>query len=99
MGAPSPQNTDDKRITPAFRAQAGKGRPKGAKNKTTIAVKEAVLAALDKAGGVEYLARQADANPAAFLTLVGKVIPLQVAGDPDNPLKTVTEVRIVGVEP
>lgn len=80
---PEPKNTVDKRtidkrITPEFVAQAGKGRPKGIPNKMTMQVKEMILAALDKAGGVDYLVEQANTSPAAFLTLVGKVLPLQV---------------------
>ena len=71
------------------------GRPKGAKNKVSAAVKDMVIQALNNKGGVEYLERQAEANPTAFLTLIGKVIPLQVAGDPDAPL--VTQVQLVGV--
>ena len=58
--------------------RADMGRPKGSLNKTTVAVKEAVLAALDQAGGVDYLVSQSRDNPTAFLTLVGKVLPLQV---------------------
>jgi hypothetical protein len=69
------------------------GRPKGSVNKTTAAVKDMVLQALNNKGGVEYLERQAEANPTAFLTLVGKVIPLQVSGDPDAPLITAIELR------
>lgn len=57
---------------------AGKGRVKGVPNKVTKAVKEMVLAALDKAGGEDYLLEQAGKNPTAFLTLVGKVLPLDV---------------------
>lgn len=62
------------------------GRQKGTPNKVTAALKDMILGALDDAGGRKYLARQADDNPAAFMTLVGKVLPLQVAGDPDNPI-------------
>lgn len=64
--------------TPKNRGNAGKGRPKGARNKTTTAVKEMILAALDEAGGVDYLVTQASKNPSAFLTLLGKVLPMQV---------------------
>lgn len=80
---------------------AGKGRPKtggrkkGTTNKLTADVKAMVLAALDQAGGVAYLLTQAQSNPNAFLTLVGKVLPMQVTGDPDNPLHTVTRIELV----
>lgn len=68
----------------AFKAQQGKGRPKGVPNKSTKAIKDMVLAALDKAGGIAYLVDQAEKNPQAFMTLVGKVIPLQVNGAGDE---------------
>jgi len=54
----------------------GPGRPKGIPNKTTRAVKEMLLEALEKAGGVKYLVKQAAENPAAFMSLLGKTIPL-----------------------
>lgn len=54
------------------------GRPKGSLNKTTGLLKDMILQALDGAGGAEYLQKQATENPAAFMTLVGKVLPLQV---------------------
>lgn len=56
------------------------GKPKGATNHMTRELKDMILGALDQAGGMEYLARQADEKPAAFLALVGKVLPLQVNG-------------------
>ena len=62
------------------------GRPKGIPNKVTGALKEMILTALDQAGGVEYLKVQAVSNPNAFMALVGRVLPLQVSGDPDQPL-------------
>lgn len=65
------------------RGNAGKGRPKGSPNKLTADVKAMILAALDKAGGIEYLVKQSEENPTAFLTLVGKVLPLSIGGDPN----------------
>lgn len=61
----------------------GKGRPKGVPNKATAAIKDMIIAALDQAhpeGGVAYLVSQAGENPTAFMGLVGKVLPLQIAG-------------------
>ena len=80
-GAGNPQKGVDKRITPGFLAQAGKGRPKGVPNKATTAIKDMIVQALDNAGGVKYLTLQATANPVAFMGLVGKVIPLQTSND------------------
>lgn len=63
---------------------AGKGRPRGVPNKNTAALKEMILAALNNKGGVEYLEKQADEQPVAFMTLIGKVLPMQVTGGGDN---------------
>jgi len=65
---------------------AGKGRPKGARNRMSRALKDMILQALDDAGGERYLSEQAIKNPAAFLTLVGKVLPLQMTGEDDGPV-------------
>ena len=73
------------------------GRKKGTPNKQTAAVKDMVLSALGNVGGITYLERPAEQNPQAFMTLVGKVIPLQVGGDPENPMKTVHEIIVRGV--
>lgn len=58
----------------------GVGRAKGTPNKTTAQIKEMVVQALHEAGGVDYLVQQAKKNPKAFLALLGRVLPLQVAG-------------------
>lgn len=56
------------------------GRQKGTTNKSTAELKDMILQALDGAGGVGYLQEQANKSPSAFLTLIGKVLPLQVTG-------------------
>jgi hypothetical protein len=71
----------------------GPGRPKGVPNKVTADVKAMVLQALSEAGGAAYLLEQSEKNPTAFMTLVGKVLPLTVAGDPDAPLTFQEVVR------
>lgn len=73
------------------------GRRKGATNKLSGDVKAMVLAALDQAGGASYLVEQSKNNPAAFMTLVGKVLPMTIAGDPRNPL--VSEITVTLVKP
>lgn len=66
---------------------AGRGRPKGATNKMPRALKDMILGALNDAGGQQYLAEQAGKNPVAFMALLGKILPLQIAGDPAQPLQ------------
>lgn len=82
----------------------GPGRPKGSQNKTTAILKDAILQAAEAAGNkvgsegmVSYLTDQADKNPAAFMTLLGKVLPMQVTGDADNPLAVAHVVTLRGV--
>lgn len=57
---------------------AGRGRPKGARNKIKQELREMVLAALDGAGGRVYLQQQATENPGAFMSLLGKCLPKDV---------------------
>ncbi|ASQ10216.1 hypothetical protein CDO22_08595 [Sinorhizobium meliloti] len=77
------------------------GRKKGTPNKTTKLLKEAILKAAENAGDgdmVEYLTVQARTNPGPFMALLGKVLPMQIAGDPENPLQTVTRIELVAPE-
>lgn len=56
------------------------GRKAGTPNKLSAELKDMILKALDGAGGILYLESTAQSHPAAFLSLVGKVLPLQVTG-------------------
>jgi hypothetical protein len=75
---------------------------KGTPNKISGALKEAILEAAEQAGGergtVGYLVVQAHANPAAFRSLLGKVLPMTIAGteqDGKVGARLVVEERIV----
>ena len=90
----------EKRTPPA----AGKGRPKGSRNKTTKLLKDAILKAADdvgedtsgKDGLVGYCRFLAKAEPKAFATLMGKVLPTQLTGEGVGPVQIKTiERRIV----
>lgn len=86
---------EKKRIPPA----AGKGRAKGIPNKNTTALKDMILQALDGAGGVEYLQERAQdpKTAAAFLGLVGKVLPMAVTGPDGGAIQTVTRIELVAM--
>lgn len=53
----------------------GAGRKAGVPNRLTGELKNLILGALEDAGGQKYLTKQAEKNPGAFLTLLGKVVP------------------------
>ena len=64
--------------------RAGMGRPKGSLNKTTSILRDAILRGAQNAGGgdlVAYLTKQAEDHPGSYLTLLGKVLPLNVQGE------------------
>ena len=79
--------------------KSGPGRPKGAQNKTTRAVKDAIAYAAEGLGGADRLidwAKEDPANEKAFWTQIyPKLIPVTLSGDEDNPLKLITKIELV----
>src|SRR5262249_51980014 len=73
----------------------GPGRPKGSQNKTTLQLKEAVLSALAKLGGDDYLVALGRENSSAFASLLGKVLPTQLATDAETNGGAGVELRFV----
>jgi hypothetical protein len=63
----------------------GSGRKKGSTNKLTSDVRQAIMEAFSILGGVEYLTKIATTDPKAFCALLGKLIPVKVAGDSEDP--------------
>lgn len=60
--------------------QKGKGRPKGAQNKTSVAAKEALQMAFDGIGGVPALTKWAmkEKNQTEFYKIYTKLLPLEM---------------------
>lgn len=72
------------------------GSRRGVPNKTTALLKDAILRAAEKAGNkiggeglVSYLELQASENPGPFMSLLGKVLPMQVTGEDGGALTVV----------
>jgi hypothetical protein len=72
---------------------AGKGRPKGALNKTTRSAKDAIAAAAEALGGADRLTawvKEDPANERVFWgTIYPKLLPLQLAGDGGGPVRLI----------
>ena len=84
----------------------GAGRKKGSVNKVNKMLKDAIIEATEAAGlsyepdaesgMVAYLKRQAIDHPGPFLGLIGKVMPVQLAGaDDENGEPTAIQINIV----
>lgn len=56
-------------------------RPPGSPNKISSKIKEALEQSFDDVGGVKYLNRMAEAEPKAYLGLLGKIIPKEIKGE------------------
>lgn len=86
---------------------AGKGRKPGTLNKTTTALKDAILLAAEtvgedgkgKAGLTGYLKQLAQREPKAFSALLGRVLPLQVQGAGPNGEHTFGKIIVEVVDP
>lgn len=79
---------------PFKKGQSGNpaGKPPGP-NKATRALKDIILNSLDQAGNEKYLLWLSKENPAAYATLVGKVLPLKLTGEDGGPVLVITGVR------
>lgn len=90
---------DKPKVTTKF-GKGNPGKPKGAVTKNTAQIKDMILQALHGVGGVDYLMECAkdDKSRAAFLGLVGKVLPMQITGENGDAIKTVTRIELVALK-
>jgi len=83
-------------MTEVKRPKTG-GRKAGTPNKTTAAVKDAILEAFEAVGGAKYLQTVAREDFKTFCTLLSKVMPMQITGEDGGAVKLhqAIEIRIV----
>lgn len=67
-------------LSPEFKANSGKGRKPGAKNKFGQEAKEAFALAFEGIGGVPALTQWARNNKETFYKLYSKLIPVELHG-------------------
>lgn len=75
------------------------GRKRGVANKTTSAVRNAIVNAFETVGGEQYLVMVALTDPKTFVSLLGRVLPLkaEVTGEDGGPV--ITEIRRTIIRP
>ena len=57
------------------------GKRPGTLNRTTTALKEAVLEAFEKGGGVKWLRKLMDEDPRTFVSLLARILPAEMKHD------------------
>lgn len=72
------------------------GRAKGTPNRTTTALKEAIMLSFDRLGGAAYLEEVARRDPRTYCALLGKVLPRNPAATDNAPgnVATLTDAEI-----
>jgi len=91
------QNADKKTGRDKRLANLTGGSRKGIPNKTTVAVKQALIEAFEQMGGVARLAEFAKVEPGEFYKLWVKILPQEISGVDGAPL-TVQIVRLADAE-
>jgi len=78
----------DNKIGSENKGSRGRGRPKGSRNKTTRAAKEAIAFAAEGLGGAERLVAWAKENPdnekAFWVSVYPRLLPLEVHGSGES---------------
>lgn len=77
-------------------ARPGSGRPVGAIDKGNALIRDMACQALTQVGGVDYLARVAESHPGPFLSLLSKILPVQLTGDGGGPIN-IARIELVAL--
>jgi len=73
------------------------GRKVGASNKLTRDIREMILGALSAVGGQAYLVKQAELNPVAFMSLLGKIMPTQITATVEREITELTREELTAM--
>jgi hypothetical protein len=80
----------DRKTAGIGKGTPGPGRPKGKGNYTTRAAKDVIAMAAEGLGGVNRIIEWAQEDPlnerAFWSNMYPRLLPVQVSGDPENPL-------------
>jgi hypothetical protein len=78
----------------------GQGRPKGSLDGNNRLIRTMVAEALEQAGGIDYLVERAHdpRTASAFLSLIGKVMPVQVTGEDGGPVQQVVRIELAALQ-
>jgi hypothetical protein len=72
------------------------GRQKGTPNKITADIRQAIMNALDRAGGEDYLLNLAQTDPRVFVTLLAKTVPTNVIADVNATVRHEDALKALG---
>ncbi len=89
-------------LTNSKKRKSGCGRTKGAKNKITANIKEAIEDAFEEVGGKDWLVSLAKSDPKTFANLLAKIMPIvrEVVSDGEDIMQPVKiSVNLVSNDP
>ena len=91
---------ESKKSTGRGGKRAGAGRPAGSLDKGNALIRDMLADALNELGGVDYLVRCGNDSrtKAAFLGLIGKMMPTQETGEGGGPVQTVARIELVALK-
>lgn len=73
----------------------GAGRPKGSPNKLGGEIQAMLKTSLSRAGGIDYLVQQSRENPAAYMSLIGKLLPRQLQAQVTHDGEILKSIEVV----